>query len=305
MRRLFKILGIILLAIIVIIAVLLILLSHAKSVPNNYSKTTKTGGELEAKYLADGAYPVKAVKVAMDEPLQQIEIYYPEAITESNGKYPVVVFANGTGIPAKQYPALFKHLASWGFVAIGNEDPSSGNGLSSDQTLMYLLGENDNPNSIFYQKIDTEHVGITGHSQGGAGVFSAITINDHSDLFTAAVALSPTNEESAHALGWNYALENITIPVMMLAGTEGDFETQLVLPIEAMNTMYDKISSPKLMMRRTGAEHGQMLYMADGYVTAWFMWQLQGDEEAGKAFVGAAPEIMTNPEYQDQRVRMS
>ena len=39
-------------------------------------------------------------------------------------------------------------------------------------------------------------------------------------------------------------------------------------------------------MRRIGAEHGQMLYIADGYVTAWFMWQLQGDEEASKAFIG-------------------
>lgn len=41
-----------------------------------------------------------------------------------------------------------------------------------------------------------------------------------------------------------------------------------------------------LGMRRIGAEHGQMLYIADGYVTAWFMWQLQGDEEASKAFNG-------------------
>lgn len=70
----------------------------------------------------------------------------------------------------------------------------------------------------------------------------------------------------------------------MLAGTEGDFETQAVIPIEKMLAMYNKISSSKVMMRRIGAEHGQMLYFADGYVTAWFMWQLQGDEEAAKAF---------------------
>lgn len=42
-----------------------------------------------------------------------------------------------------------------------------------------------------------------------------------------------------------------------------------------MISMYDKISSKKVMMRRVGVEHGQMLYSADGYVTAWFMWQLQ------------------------------
>jgi len=48
-----------------------------------------------------------------------------------------------------------------------------------------------------------------------------------------------------------------------------------------------------------GAEHGQMLYSADGYVTAWFMWQLQGDEEAEKAFIGDSPEISNNKLYQD------
>ena len=37
------------------------------------------------------------------------------------------------------------------------------------------------------------------------------------------------------------------------------------------------------MARRIGAD---MLYIADGYTTAWFMWHLQGDEDASKAVVG-------------------
>lgn len=43
------------------------------------------------------------------------------------------------------------------------------------------------------------------------------------------------------------------------------------------------------------------MYKAQGYVTAWFMWQLQGDEEASRAFIGNSPEIMNNDLYQDQR----
>ena len=54
------------------------------------------------------------------------------------------------------------------------------------------------------------------------------------------------------------------------------------------------------MMRRKECDHGQMLYFADGYVTAWFMWLLQNDKEAAKAFVGEKPELLTNPLYQDQ-----
>lgn len=55
------------------------------------------------------------------------------------------------------------------------------------------------------------------------------------------------------------------------------------------------------MMRKIDMEHGQMLYSADGYVTAWFCWQLKGDEKAAKA-LRVDGEIMSNPLYQDQRI---
>ena len=38
-----------------------------------------------------------------------------------------------------------------------------------------------------------------------------------------------------------------------------------------------------------------MLYCGDGYVTAWFMYWLRGDEDAGLAFFGADPELAGNP----------
>ena len=66
--------------------------------------------------------------------------------------------------------------------------------------------------------------------------------------------------------------------------------------------MYDRIGVQKTAARRSGAEHGEMLYTADGYVTAWFMWHLQDDEEAAQAFIGNSPELLNNPLYQDQRI---
>lgn len=85
----------------------------------------------------------------------------------------------------------------------------------------------------------------------------------------------------------------------MIAGTNGEFETGAVIPIEKMIEMYNEIPTSKAMARRIGAEHGQMLYSADGYVTAWFMWQLQGDKEEQKAFIGDSLEISNNKLYQD------
>lgn len=299
MKKLLKIIGIIILMPIVLVIALLVIISFIPMTPNNYTKEVKTGGDIENKYLAMGDYKVKNIKKEGSEITKKYYIYYPEELKNSDKKYPVVVILNGTGVLPKKYKALFKHLASWGFVVIGNDDGSTGFGKSADETIDLIISENDNSNSIFYGKLDLDNIGITGHSQGGAGVFTATSIMEHKDKYKTAVALSPTHEETAHQFGWKYDLTKINIPTLMIAGTIGDFETQSVIPIEKMIEMYNKIQSPKVMLRRIGAEHGQMLYSADGYVTAWFMWQLQGDEEAGKAFIGDNPEINNNELYQD------
>ncbi len=70
--------------------------------------------------------------------------------------------------------------------------------------------------------------------------------------------------------------------------------------------IYDSIpdSVPKIMARGIDAEHGDMLSFADGYMTAWFMWQLQDDEEAAKAFIGDNAELLHNELYQDQQANI-
>ena len=55
----------------------------------------------------------------------------------------------------------------------------------------------------------------------------------------------------------------------------------------------------KVRGRITGAEHGDMLVLSDGYMTAWMLYQLQGNEEAGSAFIGVDAEILHNEGWQD------
>ena len=155
---------------------------------------------------------------------------------------------------------------------------------------------------IFYGKINADRIGTYGHSQGGAAVFNTITVQEHSELYKTAVSLSPTHEELADALGWHYDLKKVHVPVFIIAGTAGEFEIETVIPFEKLSDMYEELDSPKAMTRRTGAEHANTVTDADGYVTAWFMWQLQQDAEAAKAFTGNDPELLINPLYQDQRV---
>ena len=298
-----KFVGIALLIVVDLIALMFIKAALTPAVPKDYTTETETGGDIEADYLSIGDHEIRYREVKADDVLKKYEIYYPSELETSDSKYPLVIFVNGTGIKGSKYKALFRHLASWGFIVAGNEDESSGNGESTDKTLAYLLSENKNPDSIFYQKIDTDNIGLSGHSQGGAGVLSAITIREHKDLYKTAVCLSPAHEELSHAMGWNYKPEEVSIPILLLAGTKGEFEMDTVIPTEKMNELYDKISSVKIMARRKEAEHGDMLYQADGYVTAWFMYQLQDDQVAAMAFCGEDPELLINPLYQEQKIQ--
>lgn len=277
-------------------------LERIPMVPLDYVDTVKTGGDIEAKYIKKGSFEIAYFEEKTNDSLKKYEIYYPKELETTEKKYPVVVFTNGTGVAGSKYVALFEHLASWGFVVIGNEEPETWNGISSDKSIGYLLEQNEKSDSRFYQKIDVDNIGITGHSQGGAGVFNAITECKNASVYKTAVSLSPTHEEQAISMKWHYDLTQINIPLMIVAGTKGDFETRLVIPIEKMIEMYNKIPSDKVMMRKTGYEHGEMLYVADGYVTAWLMWQLQNDNDAAKAFTGDTPEIMNNKLYQDQKI---
>ena len=290
-----KIVGIVLLVLIVLIAGFLFWLSRRPFVPTNYTKTVETGGALEAKYLAMGPYEVKQEKAEAPEDWKEFAVYYPADLEGSGEPWPAVVFVNGTGVYASKYPALFRHLASWGFLVLGNEDPGTFSGDSADATLAWLLEENEDPDSVFYQKVDTARLGISGHSQGGVGVFNAVSEQPHGGLYTCAVSLSPTQEDLAEALKIPYDPSKTAIPTLVLAGTNND-----VITPEGMEKLYSKLAGPKAMALRADTDHGQMLYSGDGYVTAWLMYWLRRDKEAGGAFFGPEAELPGNPRWRDQ-----
>ncbi|MDN4085398.1 poly(ethylene terephthalate) hydrolase family protein [Paenibacillus polymyxa] len=305
MKKMLKITGCIIFIIAVLIAALLIYLANNPAVPNNYTETVKTGGELEAKYIAMGEHEVNYFESAAMMSFKKYEIFYPADISEMNRSLPVVVFVNGTGITGSKYQALQKHLASWGFITIATEEEYAWNGFSAEVSVRYLELLNEykdkinGGDNVFYKKIDLDHIGITGHSQGGIGVINAITDQKHSDIYKAAVMLSSAKTVMSEALQWTSDPTLIKAPTMII-GSTGNTDEQIA-PLESLQKLYNDIPNnvTKVMARRNDADHGQMLYYADGYVTAWFMYYLNGDTEAGNAFFGENAEILSNANFQD------
>lgn len=272
-------------------------------IKDGYNKEIETGGDIESKYLLGGDLKVKKTTFKEEDPIKKVSIFYPEEMETSDQRYPMILVMNGTGGKTTKYEPQFEMYASWGFIVVGTQDKGTGTGKTTVKVLNDMLSLNGDESSIFYHKIDTENIGLTGFSQGGAGVFNVLTKYEEAKYIKSAATLSPVSEYmTAQATDYTYDSSLVKCPILIFAGTEGEFEMDTVIPIGLLNEQYDKITVAKAMARRIGMTHDQMMYSAGGYVMAWFRWQLQGDEEAAKAFIGDSPELMNNPVYQGQRI---
>lgn len=289
----------------IVLSLILLTSSVQAAQVDNYTETVKTGGEIEARYLQMGPYEVSSLKMDVLENYKCYEIWYPSELMGTDRQYPAVIFANGTGIKASSYAPVLEHLASWGFIVIGTEEEYSWNAFSCEMCLRLLIKINEiadypiaDPNP-FYNKIDLENIGLSGHSQGGVGVINAATDTAHAHMYKTVFSASPTNKALAHSLEWDFDASRLSIPVF-LASSTGLADENIVVNLEGLREIYQDVSSEaKIMVRRNDADHGDMLTFADGYMTAWFMWQLQNDEAAGSAFMGDGAEILHNRYYQD------
>ena len=234
------------------------------------------------------------------ERIKKLKIYYPnEMILYPGKKYPLVLMVNGTGVEYPKYEATFKHLSSWGFIVAGNDDPSTADAVSVIGTLKYILDLNKSNESMFYDKIDTEKIGVSGHSQGGCGVFNTITKHgEFSKYFKCAFASSAATKsliEKWNLKPFDFESDLVQIPIMIVC-SKGKVD-QSICPFDETKANYDKIKNVKKVLGvRKGVDHGDMLVAHDAYMTAWFCYILLNDEIAGKAFVGKDAEFLVNSE---------
>ena len=127
-------------------------------------------------YSKPGPYKVAqevvdlGMNIVSGETTGKFTIFYPQPF-EANCPHPIAVWGNGTGVNGDSLDAYsFYHTqaASWGIVDMAAHDPNTGSGAYHKAGIAYLLKENADPMSKYYQKLSTK-VGVSGHSQGGLG----------------------------------------------------------------------------------------------------------------------------------------
>jgi hypothetical protein len=274
----------------------------------SYYKKFQSDASLEMKYSQLGAFETAYTEFPSDnESIGRVRVWYPKELENGTKTWPMIMVVNASGTPASSYEPFFPRLASWGFIVVGNEDGQTGNGKTASLTLDFIL---DLPfNSVLTGKIDYDNMGIIGYSQGGAGAICAVTNYENGKRYKAMFTGSAAYPTLARNMGWEYDASKITIPYFMAAGTGKSDDSGNdpekgyggVSPLSAQITNYNSISDEvqKARARAVGAEHEQMLMRSDGYMTAWMLYQLTGDEEASTIFIGENAEILYNSNWQD------
>ena len=274
----------------------------------DYYKNFKSDAPLEMKYSQLGSFETAYTEFASENAtIGKVRVWYPKELENSVKTWPMIMVVNASGTPAASYEPFFPRLASWGFIVVGNEDGQTGNGKTASLTLNSMLSIP--ADSALSGKIDYDNMGIIGYSQGGAGAICAVTNFENGARYKAMFTGSAAYQTLAKNMGWEYDPAKITIPYFMAAGTGKSDDSGNdpekgyggVSPLSAQIANYNSISDEvqKVRARAVGAEHEQMLARSDGYMTAWMLYQLTGDEEAGSVFLGENAEILRNANWQD------
>ncbi|MEV5200294.1 acetylxylan esterase [Streptomyces sp. NPDC053720] len=227
-----------------------------------------------ADYGAPGPYAT-AVEVGVVTTL-----YYPRDIATSDRRHPVIVWGNGTFAFPVVYRELLLHWASQGFIVAAANTPQSNLGISMRAGIDMLTRRNADQNSPFHDRVDLEHIGASGHSQGGA---AAIVVGADPRIDTI-LPIQP---------GPLADIDNVHVPALLLAGQKDS----IVFPFLVKAFYNDADHIPAIYGELRGADHLTVVGDPGPFAaptTAWFKAHLMGDQTARAQFFGADCGICTD-----------
>lgn len=207
-------------------------------------------------------------------------LYYPRDIATSDRRHPVIVWGNGTFAFPVVYRELLLHWASQGFIVAAANTPQSNLGISMRAGIDLLTRRNADQASPFHDRVDLEHIGASGHSQGGA---AAIVVGADPRIDTI-LPIQP---------GPLADIDNVHVPALLLAGQKDS----IVFPFLVKAFYNDADHIPAIYGELRGADHLTVVGDPGPFAaptTAWFKAHLMGDQTARAQFFGADCGICTD-----------
>jgi hypothetical protein len=233
--------------------------------------------------------------------------------------------ATGTALPSRSYVKLFELYASWGFVVVASDDCWVGTGAEQVFGASAMVWMNAAPGTAYTGKLASDKIAAVGHSQGAVG---SIEAGKTSSLIKTVVTFAlPTEGTWDFACAWkpaeqepcvaNIDASTLTRPTFLVSGSEDWLLSPHPASVEAYNEIPAGVAKAKADEKQvydaavTAANYplnGQNSHVPDGhnyvpavgrgYSLAWLFYRLYNDPAARPAFVGAQPQIATNPDWQ-------
>ncbi len=203
---------------------------------------------------ADVWYPVDD-QDAVSEPLSvylllggggiDAEIAVDNLRVSSAAKRPLIIFSHGAGGINTQSTPLMETLASHGFIVVSpahmdnasDENPAANRVPDISFIIDTMLARNEDSMDAFYDRIDPEVIGVTGHSVGGATAIGMIVGMGGAPADPRVDAIAPISAAVASTFS-EQQLANIDVPMLLLGGT-----LDTAVPISLNDMVFDSVDA--------------------------------------------------------------
>ena len=292
-----------------------------------FTMSASTFAQTDATVLEEGGTgPYKAVMYEV-EGFKEHTVFAPKDLSVFNAQktLPVLVWGNGgCANSPRGHEKFLNDIASYGYLVLatglmpkqdaprgfgGMGGMGRGNQSRSEQqveSMDWAFEQNADKNSPFYQKIDTKNICISGMSCGGLqALFNCFDPRVTSIMIcNSGLFEQPEGDEGgANARRMpgmpsvpKAKLKEIHCPIIYILGGEND--------IAYANGMDDfkRIEHVPAIAVNLPVGHGGTYNQPHGgefaiVARAWLDWQLKGDQEASKMFVGENPAILQRPDW--------
>ncbi len=219
----------------------------------------------------------------------RFNVYRPKNIKTSGYKHPILIWANGYKDNPEpngkcvldrnqnwcgQYLPILQHLASHGFVVVASLSTATGTEPYPTLTGMdWIIKENDDPNSPYYQCLDTSKIGQYGHSFGGMS--TCMTASD--PRYKALMTICGTAE-----------LKGVHTPMLFHCGGRDN-----TVKCDGVRNVFLSVKDqPAMFINELDSDHGSWVYQQAKGVSlsaaaAWFRVFLMNDTANRKYFFGS------------------
>lgn len=266
-----------------------------------------------SRVVEDGGTGAYSAIMLTESSLPTHTVFRPKDLSAfgNKNKLPIIAWGNGACANSPwEHINFLSEVASHGFlvVAIGPmpQEGQRGGGKSTSSQMVdainWAIAQNSDKNSPYYNKIDITKIAVSGMSCGG---LQTLETAPDPRVTTAIICNSGILGDAGSGMSGMPNLKKdhllkLHTPTLYILGGETD--------IAYNNGMDDfkRINHLPVFVANMNVGHGGTYSKPHGgefakVATAWYLWQLKGDEEAAKMFKGNPAGLSKFPEWKVEK----